>query len=174
MTNLEIRTKDERLRQALLCWFEEYAPLLPEEKTVLITDLDDYEKTGLPYEITLSKSKPCHLARPFSYEELEAAVRQTEPIEKRLIFTEQGVFLDGKELSLSALEHRLLQALSEASAPLSKEELSRLLFNEERTSNQINVYIRYLRKKTDLPGKERLIHTLHGKGFYLKNDNRTL
>jgi DNA-binding response OmpR family regulator len=174
VTSLEIRTEDRRLKQALRCWFEEFQFRLQDERTVLITDLDSAGATGLPFEITLSRRLPATLSRPFSFEELERAVLQADSPEKRLFFTEKGVFLDGKELSLSPLELRLLALLDGADRPLSGEELSLMLFGKERTSNQINVYIRYLRKKTDLEGKERLIHTLHGKGFYLKNDKRTI
>ena len=65
--------------------------------------------------------------------------------------------------------HELLAERSQ-DQPASAAWLSLALVGEERTSNQINVYIRYLRQKTDLPGRERLIYTQKGRGFYLKNE----
>ena len=166
-----IRSQDEALINALTLWFEDFKFRLSGDGTLVFTDLDSFEQAGLPGEITLSRQKPCHLPRPFSFEELECLVGNTALSKKRLIFTEQGAFLDGTKLSLSSLEQRLLFLLSKAEEPVSAKDLSIALWGEERNSNQVNVYIRYLRKKTDLEGKERLIFTLHGKGFYLKNDN---
>lgn len=170
MKHFEIRTKDEVLKRALSCWWEEFAPRAPEGAVVILTDLDS-EKAGGGGEITLSRSLPCHLRRPFAFEELEALILQKQTKE-RLLLSEKTVFLDGKPLSLSPLEKRLLTLLAERSAetPVSAEELSLALWGEVRASNQINVYIRYLRKKTDTPGKEGLIHTVRGRGYYLKNE----
>ncbi|MBQ8911572.1 MAG: winged helix-turn-helix transcriptional regulator [Clostridia bacterium] len=170
MKSLEIRSGDETLKNALSCWFEDFRHRLPGEGTIVISDLDSVPAAGIPNEITLSRSAPATLARPFSFEELEQAILLQPPKAPRLVFGEQSAFLDGRELFLSPLEDRLLRLLASQRRPMDKRELSLALWGEERASNQINVYIRYLRKKTDLEGKERLIHTLQGKGFYLKND----
>ena len=87
-----------------------------------------------------------------------------------MIFAGERAILDGQPLLLTPLEGRLLKALLDAERPLSSSELSERLFGTVRPSNQVSVYIGYLRKKTDLPGKERLIFTAHGRGYYLKNE----
>ncbi|MBP3321267.1 MAG: winged helix-turn-helix transcriptional regulator [Clostridia bacterium] len=173
MKSIQIRTADEILKGALEGWWVEFEPIAPKECALTVTDLDTVEALGTEGEITLSRHLPCTLKRPFSFDALEAAISGT-PLSKgkRLVFSGNRAFLDGTPLALSDLEFRLLSLLEKSSEehPLHPKELSLALFSRERTSNQINVYIRYLRKKTDLPGKERLIHTLRGRGFYLKNE----
>ena len=168
---LEIRTKDEVLRRALECWWKDFSCRCP-ERDFVITDLASFAPLGCANEITLSAAnEKGALPRPFSYEELENALFEAEQKKTpRLVFTAEGARLDGRKLSLSPLEGRLLRLLDEADGPLSAKELSLRLFGEERPSNQINVYINYLRKKTDLPGKERLIRTVRNKGFYISHD----
>ena len=170
MKEPEIRSKDKRLKNALTCWFEEFGDRIPGSGPLILTDLDSMPAAEVPHEITISRTLPCTLPRPFSFEELEAVLLLQPTKVPRLIFTDKAAFLYGKELSLSPLEEKILRLLAEATEPLGARELSLALWGEKRPSNQINVYIRYLRKKTDLAGKERLIHTLRGKGFYLKND----
>ena len=53
---------------------------------------------------------------------------------------------------------------------LSQKELASALGKEEDAAGEAVVYISFLRKKTDLPGKERLIFTARGRGYYIKND----
>jgi two-component system response regulator MprA/two-component system response regulator TrcR len=38
------------------------------------------------------------------------------------------------------------------------------------TTNVVDVYIGYLRKKIDLPGEKPLIHTVRGAGYVLRSD----
>lgn len=172
MKRFEIRTKDQILKRALECWWTEAEPRLPEATVVVLTDLDSVPPSG-GEEITLSRTLPCNLPRPFDYEQLEELI-MGRPRDRgaRLIFKEGVAYLDSQPLSLSPLEFRLLSLLAERSQdqPASAAWLSLALWGEERTSNQINVYIRYLRQKTDLPGRERLIYTQKGRGFYLKNE----
>ena len=40
-------------------------------------------------------------------------------------------------------------------------------FNSDADSNVVDVYIGYLRKKIERPGKTTLIHTLRGRGYSL-------
>jgi DNA-binding response OmpR family regulator len=41
-------------------------------------------------------------------------------------------------------------------------------FQNESASNVIDVYIGYLRKKLEKPGRPRLIHTRRGQGYQLE------
>jgi DNA-binding response OmpR family regulator len=77
----------------------------------------------------------------------------------------------GKEVSLTAMEYRVLEYLAHrAGAVVPKTELLEHLydFNWERFSNVIEVYISGLRRKLDDTGESRLIHTLRGQGYMLR------
>ncbi|CAN5433999.1 response regulator transcription factor [soil metagenome] len=76
----------------------------------------------------------------------------------------------GRERTLPALEYRLLEYLAyRAGEVVSKTELLEHLYdyNWEKFSNVIEVYISTLRKKLDVDGLPRLIHTLRGQGYTL-------
>jgi DNA-binding response OmpR family regulator len=77
----------------------------------------------------------------------------------------------GKVVSLTAMEYRVLEYLAHRpGAVVPKTELLEHLydFNWERFSNVIEVYISGLRRKLDDSGEERLIHTLRGQGYMLR------
>lgn len=171
MKKLIVRTDDPALRGALDAWFAEYLPYAPEGE-LTVSDLDSVEALGTEREITVSRiAGKADLCRPFSISELEKAVAHfTEKRRKRLEFVRGKACLDGSELSLSPNEYRLLRLLAEADRPLSQKELASALGNEEHAAGEAVVYISFLRKKTDLPGKERLIFTARGRGYYIKND----
>ena len=169
MRELDVRTNDEILRKALTCWWRDFSPRLPDGRYVL-TDLDACPPLGCASECTLSYNKEGDLTRPFAFEDLEKLFLEKCATPVRLIFAPDGVFLDGERLSLSPLEKRLLYLLAEASAPMDARALSMALWGEERPSNQVTVYIGYLRKKTDRPDGRRLIFTQKGKGYYIQND----
>ncbi len=177
MKTLSIRTTDAVLERALRLWWNDFSIFcLPGKWTV--TDLDSFPRLDLPKEFTVSFGDArADLLRPFSYEALEKLFLSTSERptrEERLVFCGENVFLDGNSLSLTPLEKRLLELLWQAEEPLSKEALSLALWGVEHKSNQINVYINYLRKKTEFPDKKPLIHTLWGKGFYIEHDGRTI
>ena len=170
MNDLEIRTNDGILRSALEAWWKDFSLRLPDGRYIL-TDLDAFPPLGCPGECTLSYKKEADLRRPFAFEDLEDLfLRRCAAQTKRLVAAPDGVFLDGKKLSLSKLEERLLRLLAEATAPMDARSLSLALWGAERPSNQIGVYIGYLRRKTDTPDGRRLIFTQKGKGYYIQND----
>lgn len=77
----------------------------------------------------------------------------------------------GKSLTLTAKEYELLELLAIHSGQLvTREEIFEKIwgYDFEGESNIIDVYIRYLRSKVDLPGEKKLIHTLRGAGYMLK------
>lgn len=172
MKSLEIRTGDEALERALRVWWREFSPSCPDGRW-MITDVDCFAPLGISREITISgRSGKAALLRPFSYEELETlfVLRTGEKTdEERLVFLEKTVLLDGRPLKLSPLERRLLRLLWDAEEPLSARQLSLALWGEERSSNQVNVYISYLRRKTGSRGSAPLIYTARGKGFYIEH-----
>ena len=124
-----------------------------------------------------------YLVKPFAFEELLARIRvllrRPEKSEDSC-YREGGlevhvdthqVFRDGKEIQLSGKEFALLRyMIQNKGIVLSREKLEQHLWNYDYAggSNVIDVYIRYLRKKIDESFKEKLIHTVRGAGYVLK------
>lgn len=78
------------------------------------------------------------------------------------------VFRDGKEISLTPKEFKLLVfLLSHAGRILTREEIAENVWGNhfDTGTNYIDVYIAYLRKKIDKDFDEKLIHTKPGTGF---------
>jgi two-component system response regulator PhoP len=77
----------------------------------------------------------------------------------------------GRLVTLTAMEYRVLEYLAHRpGAVVSKTELLEHLydFNWERFSNVIEVYVSGLRRKLEDSGDSRLIHTLRGQGYMLR------
>ncbi|MGZ4836347.1 MAG: response regulator transcription factor, partial [Terriglobales bacterium] len=77
----------------------------------------------------------------------------------------------GKLVTLTAMEYRVLEYLAHRpGAVVSKTELLEHLydFNWERFSNVIEVYVSGLRRKLEDSGETKLIHTLRGQGYMLR------
>ena len=81
------------------------------------------------------------------------------------------VFRGGKEISLSGKEFSLLRyMIQNQGIILSREKLEQHIWNYDFSggSNVIDVYIRYLRKKIDEGQEKKLIHTVRGVGYVLR------
>ena len=124
-----------------------------------------------------------YLIKPFAFEELLARLRVllrtpvTVPLtflelaDLRLDLSSRRVFRGQEEITLSAKEFSLLEYLiRNAGIVLSREKIEQHIWNYdfEGGSNVIDVYIRYLRKKIDDPYPSKLIHTVRGAGYVLK------
>jgi len=80
----------------------------------------------------------------------------------------------GRELALTPMEYRVLEYLvHRQGAVVSKTELLEHLYdyNWEKFSNVIEVYISGLRRKIDEGSADRLIHTLRGHGYVLRQES---
>ena len=78
----------------------------------------------------------------------------------------------GQPLALTSREHQLLLLLlHHRPEVVSREQILREIWPEERraTSNVIEVYVRYLRRKLEAGGQSRLIHTVRGQGYCLRD-----
>lgn len=124
-----------------------------------------------------------YLVKPFAFEELLARVRvmlRKPAAIKSTTYTvgdlevhvdTRKVFRQGKELTLSSKEYVLLRYMAQnAGIVLSREKLEQHIWNYDFSggSNVIDVYIRYLRKKIDEGFDKKLIHTVRGAGYVLK------
>ena len=87
---------------------------------------------------------------------------------------QQTVQRGGRTLALTSREHQLLMLLlRHRPEVVSRERILREIWPEERTatSNVIEVYVRYLRRKLEAGGQSRLIHTVRGQGYCLRDDS---
>ncbi len=79
--------------------------------------------------------------------------------------------VDGREVELTRTEYQLLELLMLNPRRVLRAELiyDRIWgYDVSSTSNSLRVYIGYLRKKLEAQGEPRLIHTVHGVGYVLR------
>ncbi len=126
-----------------------------------------------------------YLIKPFSFDELAARVRMITRDSKgnsTNIFSVGDLTVDVKsrevkrgemKIDLSAREYSILEALiRNAGTVMSREKIESSVWNYdyEGGTNVIDVYIRYLRKKLDDGFETKLIHTVRGVGYVLKEE----
>lgn len=125
-----------------------------------------------------------YLIKPFSIEELLARVRahlrRVNPAvtgEVRvadLVMNLDGreVFRGGRRVELSAKEFELLELLARNPGKVfSRFEIEEKVWPEYTGgSNVVDVYIGYLRRKLEEGGERRLIHTVRGVGYVLREE----
>lgn len=124
-----------------------------------------------------------YLVKPFAFDELLARLRvmtRKRGGERSNLFTIDDLTLDirskrvergGVELKLSAKEYALLEYLiRNKGVVLSRIQIEENIwgFDYEGSSNIVDVYIRYLRRKIDKEHPIKLIHTIRGSGYVLK------
>lgn len=124
-----------------------------------------------------------YLVKPFAFEELLARIRVMlrKPASVKSNVYRAGdlevhvdtcqVFRGGKEIFLSGKEFSLLRyMIQNQGIILSREKLEQHIWNYDFSggSNVIDVYIRYLRKKIDEGQEKKLIHTVRGAGYVLR------
>ncbi len=126
-----------------------------------------------------------YLTKPFALEELLARLRallRRAHHEVSEVMTDAGIEMnlgtrevarDGEPLTLTKTEFDLLEALMrDAGKVVSRSQL----YNEvwgidfETSSNSLDVYIGYLRRKTEEDGKPRVVHTVRGVGYVFRED----
>ncbi len=126
-----------------------------------------------------------YLVKPFAFEELLARIRvmlrrknTVQPQEE--VYTLADLSVDckshevaraGKQIELSAKEFALLEYLiRNQGVVLSREQIEEHIWNYDYmgSSNMVDVYIRYLRKKIDDGHEKKLIQTVRGAGYVLR------
>ncbi len=128
-----------------------------------------------------------YLVKPFSMQELSARIRamtRTAFGNTENVITVDDLELDcnshivkraGKEIVLSAKEYALLEYLMmNKGRILSREKIEDHIWNfdYEGGTNVVDVYIRYLRKKIDEGHEKKLIHTVRGRGYVIREDTQ--
>jgi two-component system, OmpR family, response regulator MprA len=123
-----------------------------------------------------------YLVKPFAYQELLARVRallrrSNPPGRDRLCFADltldpgsHEVWRDGSPIELTRTEFDLLHHfLRNPRLVLSRDQLLEAVWNgEPEGDNVVAVYVGYLRQKLEAGGRARLIHTVRGVGYALR------
>jgi two-component system response regulator MprA len=137
-----------------------------------------------------------YLVKPFELDELLARIRALlrrstltaaagsagagpQPDEGMLSFDDlrmntltREVTRAGRPLELTRTEYMLLEMLlAHPRQVLTREQILETVwgFDFEPASNSLDVYVMYLRRKTEIDGLPRLIHTVRGVGFTLRS-----
>ena len=125
-----------------------------------------------------------YLVKPFAYEELLARVRsllrRREPDQRDLLrFADLTIDVDGMEVhrgerrvDLTTLEFSVLEYfVRNPRVVLSRAKVLANVWglDVETTSNVVDVYVRYLRQKLEADGEPRLIHTVRGAGYVMRD-----
>jgi DNA-binding response OmpR family regulator len=128
-----------------------------------------------------------YLAKPFAFPELLARVRarlrrgpgeqflRLKMADLELHLTPRKVKRAGQELQLTVREFELLEyLLRHKEEVVSREMLAREVWKERSRAttldNVIDVHINRLRRKVDDPFDRKLIHTVRGVGFLLREE----
>ncbi|MGI1692134.1 response regulator transcription factor [Thermoanaerobacter uzonensis] len=127
-----------------------------------------------------------YVTKPFSIEELfarvRAALRKKKPHLKKDVLRYSDITMDltthevrraGIKIELTKKEFDLLEFLiKNANIALTREKILECVWGYDYygDTNIVDVYIRYLRSKIDDPFDRKLIHTIRGVGYTLKED----
>ncbi|HES3709890.1 TPA: two-component system response regulator CovR [Streptococcus pyogenes] len=135
----------------------------------------------------LDRGADDYIVKPFAIEELLARIRaifRRQDIESEKKVPSQGIYRDlvlnpqnrsvnrgDDEISLAKREYDLLNILmTNMNRVMTREELLSNVwkYDEAVETNVVDVYIRYLRGKIDIPGKESYIQTVRGMGYVIR------
>ena len=129
-----------------------------------------------------------YLTKPFALEELRARLRAllrrsaAEETDETERLTYDDLVLDPlartvhrgtRSIDLTRTEFALLELLMRnAGRPLQRDVIMDRVWGweSEPTSNSLEVFVGYLRRKTEADGEPRLIHTVRGVGYVLRAD----
>lgn len=124
-----------------------------------------------------------YLVKPFSFEELTARIRALTrakfgATDETIVVSDLSldrashrVTRGGKDISLSAKEYSLLEYLMlNKGRVLSRDRIEDSVWNFDYDggSNAVDVYIRFLRRKIDEGHDKKLIHTVRGSGYVIR------
>ncbi|MFI3228454.1 MAG: response regulator transcription factor, partial [Clostridia bacterium] len=127
-----------------------------------------------------------YLVKPFSFDELIARIRamtRNKAGHLTNILKVGDLELDcsacvvtrqGKKIQLSGKEYAILEYMMyNVGVVLSREKIENHIWNYdyEGGSNVVDVYIRYLRRKIDADYDVKLIHTVRGRGYVIREEN---
>jgi DNA-binding response OmpR family regulator len=127
-----------------------------------------------------------YMVKPFHFSEMMARVRvlmrKRDGVRENIYrcgdleinINEQVVSRSGQQIDLSPKEYSMiLYMVRNQNIVLTREQIETNSwgFSSESFSNVVDVYIRYLRKKIDEEFDKKLIHTIRGVGYMLKDES---
>ena len=169
--------------------------MLPGADGYVVTETVRSKKAGVPILMLTAKDgvgskvrgldagADDYLTKPFSFEELlariRALLRRGSPAPEPCISladlsldpATHRVIRSGQDIELSAKEYALLEFLMRSKNRICTrtsiiEHVWDMHFDSD--TNLVDVYIRYLRRKVDEPFDTKLIHTIRGVGYVMK------
>ncbi|WP_051940080.1 response regulator transcription factor [Phaeacidiphilus oryzae] len=139
-----------------------------------------------------------YLPKPFELDELLARVRallrrnalvgataaEADPVDQQVLAfhdlrmntATREVTRAGRSIELTRTEYMLLEMfLAHPRQVLTREQILKAVwgFDFEPSSNSLDVYVMYLRRKTEAGGMPRLVHTVRGVGYALRAPERS-
>ncbi len=128
-----------------------------------------------------------YIPKPFSFEELLARIRAVlrrrsgvgsnvlKFADLTLDLISHKVIRGGREIELTAKEYALMEYfMRNPNRVLTRTMISQHVwdYNFDSFTNVIDVYVNYLRNKVDRDFSQKLIHTVRGVGYILREDNK--
>lgn len=156
--------------------------LLPGVPVLLLTALDSLDDKVMGFEAGADD----YLAKPFAFKELllraRALTRRSTPdgsLERQVLrlgdlemnLTAKVVTRAGQRISLTTREYALLEFLMlNRGKVVTRVDINEKVWdlNFDTNTNVIDVYVSHLRKKIDKPHAQKLIHTVVGMGYEMR------
>ncbi len=145
--------------------------------TGLDAGADDY--LVKPFELDELLARLRALLRRTSYAAAAAASAAEAPQDTALVFADlrmdpatREVTRAGHPVELTRTEYTLLELfMTHPRQVLTREQILKAVwgFDFEPSSNSLDVYVMYLRRKTEAGGQPRLVHTVRGVGYVLRS-----
>jgi DNA-binding response OmpR family regulator len=126
---------------------------------------DDYLTKPFSFDVLLARIR----ARTRKFDQKNAALRFAD---LRLEVEEHKAWRGKREIVLTRTEFAILECLlRSAGRVVARDRLIETVWSDREVSeNNLDVFIKFLRSKVDVPGEAKLIHTERGLGYSLRQD----
>lgn len=164
---LEVMSRDDYLCQKIKLTLLDFADVVRISNTkehtpgvLLLFDCDTLSKKEMPSDaVSMGRAEDCRIKIPISFSELLGLTKPDDDSAALILSDkERCAILRGEQIRLTEVEYTLLSSLIKRSGAFaSREELLFEVWNGERDSGVVNVYIHYLREKLECGGEKIII-----------------